>query len=105
MSDRQSHNEIVFECGGCMAFMAHPDNPDVGECRRHAPVPLVVHWPERPELNEHGRVKGFRLTVWPGVNATDSCCEYAPSDVTLAKVAKMQAATESLVVADAGRLN
>ena len=86
---------IVFECGGCLAYRAHPDKPDVGECRRRAPVPIVMVSRERPEVDVHGRVLGFRLTIWPGVNATDSCCEYQPSQATVGKLAAMQAATEA----------
>ena len=96
---------IVFECSGCMAFMAHPSKPDVGECRRRAPVPLVMVSRERPEVDVHGRVLGFRHTVWPGVNATDSCCEYQPSHATMAMVAKMEAEKEAQVEAKAGPLN
>ena len=98
-------DEIVFECSGCMAYMAHPSNPSVGECRRRAPAPVVMVTQERPELDERGRVKGFRLTVWPGVAATDSCCEYQPSNATMAKVARQQAEKEAKVEAKAGRLN
>ena len=96
---------IVFECGGCMAFMTHPDNPAVGECRRHAPVPIVSVTRERPETDEHGRIRGYRLTVWPGVASTDSCCEYQPSNATMEMVQKMQAEKEAQVEAKAGKLN
>ena len=54
-----------------------------------------MHWPDRPELNEDGRVKGFRLTVWPGVNADDNCLEYAPGQAIIAQLAMKQAAEEA----------
>ena len=88
-------NLMVLECRTCAAYLASPSDPSLGECRRHAPTPLVMHWPERPELNEHGRVKGFRLTVWPGVNATDACMEFSPGQAILTRLATEKAAEEA----------
>ena len=78
--------EAVFECRGCSAYRAHPTKPDVGECRRRAPVPLVAHWTDAPDLDEHGSVRGFRLTIWPGVGADDNCMEFMPSAELMAQL-------------------
>ena len=94
--------DMVLECRTCTAFRAHPDKPDVGECRRRAPVPIVMHWPERPEVDEHGRIKGFRMTIWPGVNGDDACMEYTPSHAIMTKLATQKAAAEAM---EAGPLN
>ena len=91
-------DNMVLECRTCAAYLASPD-PTVGECRRRAPVPLVMHWPERPDLNEHGSVAGYRLTVWPGVNATDACMEYTPGRELAMQIAAQHEA------AGVGKLN
>ena len=77
---------VILECRSCAAYREHPVKPDVGECRRRAPVPLVLHWPTEPDVDEHGSVRGFRLTVWPGVSASDACLEYSPNAETIAQV-------------------
>ena len=76
---------MVFNCDGCMAFKRNPDDESVGECRRHAPSPMVIHVKEPPEVEDDGRLKGGRLTIWPGVVADESCCEFIPNATTLAR--------------------
>ena len=85
--------EATFECRTCSAYRAHPDKADVGECRRRAPVPVVMVTRERPEVDEHGRIKGCRLTVWPGVGAADGCMEYQPSADFVAQLAAQHEAS------------
>ena len=86
--------EMIFECRTCGAYKEHPDNPDQGECRRRAPTPLVMHWPEKPEVDEHGRILGYRCTCWPAVSADDGCCEFVPGpEVGAQLLAQMESAT------------
>ena len=87
--------ELVLECRTCAAYVVNPSDPNVGECRRRAPVPIVLHWHEPPELNEHGRVRGYRLTVWPCVHADDNCMEYTPGRAIISELAVAQAQAES----------
>ena len=88
--------EAMMECRTCSAYREHPTKADTGECRRRAPVPLVLHWPTAPEVDEHGRLRGFRLTVWPGVSADDACMEYMPSAELMAQLtAQYEASMEA----------
>ena len=88
--------DIVLECRTCAAYVVSPADPSAGECRRRAPVPVVLHWHEAPELNEHGCVKGFRVTMWPGVHADRcNCMEYSPGQAIIAQLAMKQAEAEA----------
>ena len=94
MSGEDVKVEMVFECSNCAAFRAHPDKVGFGECRRRAPSPLVLHWPDRPEVDEHGSLLGFRLVLWPATAATDACMEYMPGPEVAAQMEAQMEANE-----------
>ena len=50
------------------------------------PACLLLATREKPDTDEHGRLKGYRLVLWPGVEADAACCEYMPSPSMVAGI-------------------
>lgn len=66
-------------CADCQFFQPGADNPQVGECRRHAPSP-VQFGQLNVQLLRHDIHENEADAVWPLVDASEWCGEWERKD-------------------------
>lgn len=66
--------KLEKKCGNCRFYIEITAEYKSGECRFDPPVVVSEYNPGPVRIDEHGRVSGTTITVWPTVTAAEKAC-------------------------------